>query len=124
NFCEIKNARIDDGAKVNHLTYIGDAHVGEKSNVGAGTITCNYDGANKHKTTIGKNVFVGSNSSLVAPVILGDGAYIGSGSVVTEDVPEDALAIGRARQANKPGLAARLRARIAAMKAARQEAKS
>ncbi|MEL6921924.1 MAG: DapH/DapD/GlmU-related protein, partial [Pseudomonadota bacterium] len=116
NFCEVKNAHVGAGAKVNHLTYIGDADVGAGSNIGAGTITCNYDGANKHRTIIGDNVFVGSNSSLVAPVTLGDGAYVGSGSVVTEDVPADAFAIGRARQVNKDGLAKRLRAKITALK--------
>ncbi len=105
NFCEIKNAVIDDGAKVNHLTYIGDAHVGAKTNVGAGTITCNYDGVHKHHTEIGANAFIGSNTALVAPVTVGDGAYIASGSVITDDVAAGALALGRARQVVKPGWA-------------------
>ncbi|WP_334192565.1 bifunctional UDP-N-acetylglucosamine diphosphorylase/glucosamine-1-phosphate N-acetyltransferase GlmU [Pararhodobacter sp.] len=118
NFVEIKNANIDEGAKVNHLTYIGDADVGEGSNIGAGTVTCNYDGVFKHRTTIGKNVFVGSDTMLVAPVRLGDGAMTGSGSVITEDVPAGALALGRARQENKPGLATRLMERLKAKKAA------
>jgi bifunctional UDP-N-acetylglucosamine pyrophosphorylase/glucosamine-1-phosphate N-acetyltransferase len=113
NFVEIKNASIDAGAKVNHLTYIGDAHVGAGSNIGAGTITCNNDGYGKYHTEIGANVFVGSDSALVAPVTIGDGAYIGSGSVITEDVPADALAIARGRQVVKPGWAAALRAKRA-----------
>jgi bifunctional UDP-N-acetylglucosamine pyrophosphorylase/glucosamine-1-phosphate N-acetyltransferase len=110
NFVEIKNAVLEDGAKVNHLTYIGDARVGEKANVGAGTITCNYDGYNKHHTDIGAGAFIGSNSSLVAPVKIGDGAYVGSGSVVTKDVSPDALAVARGRQEERPGWAARYRA--------------
>lgn len=108
NFVEIKNAQIDEGAKVNHLTYIGDAHVGEKTNIGAGTITCNYDGVFKHRTEIGKRVFIGSNTMLVAPVTVGDEAMTASGAVVTKDVPEGALAIARADQVNKPGLARKL----------------
>ncbi|RFC65167.1 bifunctional UDP-N-acetylglucosamine diphosphorylase/glucosamine-1-phosphate N-acetyltransferase GlmU [Fulvimarina endophytica] len=103
NFCEVKQATIAAGAKVNHLSYIGDATVGADANIGAGTITCNYDGALKHLTEIGENTFIGSNSSLVAPVKIGAGAYVGSGSVVTEDVEADALAIARGRQVNKPG---------------------
>jgi bifunctional UDP-N-acetylglucosamine pyrophosphorylase/glucosamine-1-phosphate N-acetyltransferase len=110
NFVEVKEAVIEAGAKANHLTYIGDARVGAGANVGAGTITCNYDGAAKHRTDIGKGAFIGSNSSLVAPVSIGDGAYIGSGSVITADVPADALAVGRGRQAVKEGWAARIRA--------------
>jgi bifunctional UDP-N-acetylglucosamine pyrophosphorylase/glucosamine-1-phosphate N-acetyltransferase len=109
NFVEIKEATIEAGAKANHLAYIGDARVGEGANVGAGTITCNYDGAAKHRTDIGKAAFIGSNSALVAPVKIGDGAYVGSGSVITNDVPADALAIGRGRQVNKEDGAARLR---------------
>ncbi|MFK7792545.1 MAG: bifunctional UDP-N-acetylglucosamine diphosphorylase/glucosamine-1-phosphate N-acetyltransferase GlmU [Devosiaceae bacterium] len=105
NFCEVKKAQIAAGAKVNHLTYIGDASVGEGANIGAGTITCNYDGVNKHKTTIGKGAFIGSNSSLVAPVTVEDGAYVGSGSVITKNVPSGDLAVGRARQMNLPGRA-------------------
>ncbi|MDR3472664.1 MAG: bifunctional UDP-N-acetylglucosamine diphosphorylase/glucosamine-1-phosphate N-acetyltransferase GlmU [Devosia sp.] len=109
NFVEIKKAEIGKGAKINHLTYIGDATVGAGTNVGAGTITCNYDGINKHRTVIGENAFIGSNSSLVAPVTISDGAYIASGSVITEDVEVDALAFGRARQVNKPGYAKTVR---------------
>ena len=110
NFVEVKKATIEAGAKANHLTYIGDARVGAGANVGAGTITCNYDGTHKYHTDIGAGAFIGSNSSLVAPVKIGDGAYIGSGSVVTKDVPADALAIERSQQVNKEGWAARLRA--------------
>ncbi|WEJ11556.1 bifunctional UDP-N-acetylglucosamine diphosphorylase/glucosamine-1-phosphate N-acetyltransferase GlmU [Sinorhizobium prairiense] len=124
NFCEVKNAEIGAGAKVNHLTYIGDAFVGAGSNIGAGTITCNYDGVNKHVTRIGANAFIGSNSSLVAPVSIGDGALVASGSVITEDVPEDAVAFGRARQDIKPGRAPVLRERYEAEKAARKRAKA
>ncbi|WP_379072770.1 bifunctional UDP-N-acetylglucosamine diphosphorylase/glucosamine-1-phosphate N-acetyltransferase GlmU [Mesorhizobium sp. UC22_110] len=113
NFVEVKNARIEAGAKVNHLTYIGDARVGAGANIGAGTITCNYDGYSKFFTDIGAGAFVGSNSSLVAPIKLGDGAYIASGSVITEDVPEDALAFGRARQKTLPGKGKELRERRA-----------
>jgi bifunctional UDP-N-acetylglucosamine pyrophosphorylase/glucosamine-1-phosphate N-acetyltransferase len=109
NFVEVKAATIEKGAKANHLAYIGDARVGEGANVGAGTITCNYDGAAKHHTDIGKGAFIGSNSALVAPVRIGDGAYVGSGSVITQDVPADALALGRGRQIVKDGWAARLR---------------
>src|SRR5262249_43280115 len=109
NFVEVKAAVIETGAKANHLAYIGDARVGEGANIGAGTITCNYDGPAKHQTDIGKDAFIGSNSALVAPVSVGDRAYVGSGSVITHSVPADALAIGRARQVNKEGRAARLR---------------
>jgi bifunctional UDP-N-acetylglucosamine pyrophosphorylase / glucosamine-1-phosphate N-acetyltransferase len=109
NFVEIKAAVIEAGAKANHLAYIGDAFVGANANVGAGTITCNYDGTDKHQTRIGKGAFIGSNSALVAPVEIGDGAYVGSGSVVTDNVPADALALGRARQVVKEGWASRLR---------------
>lgn len=109
NFVETKAAQIDAGAKVNHLTYIGDAHIGAGANIGAGTITCNYDGFGKHKTQIGEGAFVGSNSSLVAPVKIGAGAYIGSGSVITKDVPDDALALERSPQTAKEGWAKRFR---------------
>jgi bifunctional UDP-N-acetylglucosamine pyrophosphorylase/glucosamine-1-phosphate N-acetyltransferase len=109
NFVEIKAATLETGAKVNHLSYVGDAHVGANANLGAGTITCNYDGFSKHKTTIGKGAFVGSNSSLVAPVTIGNGAYIGSGSVITKDVPDDALAVERSQQTIREGGAARYR---------------
>jgi bifunctional UDP-N-acetylglucosamine pyrophosphorylase/glucosamine-1-phosphate N-acetyltransferase len=109
NFVEIKKAVIGDGAKVSHLTYIGDAEVGADANIGAGTITCNYDGYGKHKTIIGKGAFIGSNSALVAPVTIGDGAYVGSGSVVTKDVEPGDLAVARSRQTAIKGWAARFR---------------
>lgn len=108
NFVEIKNAVLDAGAKVNHLSYIGDADLGAACNVGAGTVTCNYDGVMKHRTRIGAGAFIGSGTMLVAPVEVGDGALVGSGSVITQDVPADALAIGRTRQVNKPGFARKL----------------
>jgi bifunctional UDP-N-acetylglucosamine pyrophosphorylase/glucosamine-1-phosphate N-acetyltransferase len=110
NFVELKAAQLGAGAKANHLTYLGDVEVGEATNIGAGTITCNYDGVAKHRTTIGARVFVGSDTALVAPVSVGDGAMIAAGSVITEDVPADALAIARGRQAVKPGYAASFRA--------------
>ena len=109
NFVEVKESKIEAGAKANHLTYIGDTRVGEGANIGAGTITCNYDGVAKHRTDIGKGAFIGSNSALVAPVKIGDGAYIGTGTVVTKDVPAGALAIARAKQTVKEGWAKRLR---------------
>ncbi len=109
NFVETKAATLEAGVKVNHLSYIGDAHVGANANIGAGTITCNYDGFGKHRTTIGAGAFVGTNSSLVAPVKIGEGAYIGSGSVITKDVPDDALAVERSPQTNREGGAARYR---------------
>jgi bifunctional UDP-N-acetylglucosamine pyrophosphorylase / glucosamine-1-phosphate N-acetyltransferase len=109
NFVETKAATLEAGAKANHLSYIGDAHVGANANIGAGTITCNYDGFDKHRTTIGAGAFVGSNSSLVAPVKIGDRAYVGSGSVITKDVPDDALAVERSPQTNREGGAARYR---------------
>jgi len=109
NFVETKAATIEAGAKVNHLSYVGDAHVGANANLGAGTITCNYDGFFKHKTTIGEGAFVGTNSSLVAPVKIGNGAYIGSGSVITKDVPDDAMAVERSPQNNREGGAKRYR---------------
>jgi bifunctional UDP-N-acetylglucosamine pyrophosphorylase/glucosamine-1-phosphate N-acetyltransferase len=110
NFVEVKEAQIEAGAKANHLSYIGDARVGAGANIGAGTITCNYDGTAKHRTDIGRAAFIGSNSALVAPVTIGDGAYVGSGSVITRDVPADALALGRGQQTVKEGWAKRLRA--------------
>jgi bifunctional UDP-N-acetylglucosamine pyrophosphorylase/glucosamine-1-phosphate N-acetyltransferase len=119
NFVETKAAILEAGVKVNHLTYIGDAHIGANSNIGAGTITCNYDGFNKHKTQIGEGAFVGSNSSLVAPVKIGNGAYIGSGSVITKDVADDALAIGRGQQTAREGWAIKFREMKAAAKARR-----
>lgn len=117
NFVEIKNANIDVGAKVNHLSYVGDASVGTGSNIGAGTITCNYDGVMKHHTEIGRNVFVGSNSMLVAPVSIGDDSMTATGSVITRDVPSGAMSIARARQENKPGMAVKLFERLRAIKA-------
>ena len=121
NFVEIKQARIGAGAKVNHLTYIGDAIVGAAANIGAGTITCNYDGFNKHLTQIGAGAFIGSNSALVAPVKIGDGALIAAGSVITQGVPDDAIGFARARQANKPGMASVLNARNKAIKDAKKK---
>jgi bifunctional UDP-N-acetylglucosamine pyrophosphorylase/glucosamine-1-phosphate N-acetyltransferase len=109
NFVEIKAAVLEAGAKVNHLTYVGDAHIGANANIGAGTITCNYDGFNKYRTEIGEGAFVGSNSSLVAPLKIGAGAYVGSGSVVTKNVPDDALAVGRGQQTVREGWAKRFR---------------
>ena len=120
NFVETKNAILGAGAKVSHLTYLGDADIGADANIGAGTITCNYDGFLKYRTTIGAGAFIGSNSALVAPVTIGEGAYIGSGSVITGDVPADALAVGRGRQVVKPGWAVPFRARMAAEKARKQ----
>ena len=119
NFVEIKNVQLGAGVKVNHLTYLGDATVGADANIGAGTITCNYDGFAKHRTVIGEGAFVGTNSSLVAPVTIGANAYIGSGSVITDDVPADALALGRGRQAVKEGWAADFRKKASAAKAAK-----
>ena len=119
NFVEIKNAILDEGVKVGHLTYIGDAHIGEFTNIGAGSVTCNYDGVLKHRTTIGKRAFIGSNTMLVAPVSIGDNALTASGSVITEDVPPEALAIARARQVNKLGLATKFIDRLKAIKAAK-----
>jgi bifunctional UDP-N-acetylglucosamine pyrophosphorylase/glucosamine-1-phosphate N-acetyltransferase len=109
NFVETKQATLHPGAKANHLSYLGDAEVGEDSNIGAGLITCNYDGFNKHKTTIGRNVFVGSDCQLVAPVTLGDGAIIGAGSTITRDVPPGALALSRAPMVVKEDAAESLR---------------
>jgi bifunctional UDP-N-acetylglucosamine pyrophosphorylase/glucosamine-1-phosphate N-acetyltransferase len=117
NFVEIKNANVAPGAKVNHLSYIGDADIGANANIGAGTITCNYDGFLKYRTTIGQNAFIGSNSSLVAPVTIGQGAYVGSGSVITKDVAPDALAVARGRQMEKAGWAVSFRMAQAAKKA-------
>jgi len=121
NFVEAKKAVLGEGAKAMHLTYLGDARVGSETNIGAGTITCNYDGVQKHPTTIGRRVFIGSDSALVAPLRIGDGAYVGAGSVITENVPADALALARGRQVNKPGWAA---ARRRALAAAGKPAKS
>jgi len=114
NFVEMKKSTLGEGSKAMHLTYLGDAKIGSKANIGAGTITCNYDGFHKYPTTIGNKVFIGSDSALVAPVRIGDGAYVAAGSTVTDNVPPDALAIARGRQANKPGWAAKKRRELAA----------
>lgn len=119
NFVEIKNAILDEGVKVGHLTYIGDADIGEFTNIGAGTVTCNYDGVMKHRTKIGKRAFIGSDTMLVAPVTVGDDALTASGSVITDNVPAEAVALGRAKQVNKPGLATALMTRLKAIKAAK-----
>ena len=116
NFVEVKNARLAAGAKASHLTYLGDAESGEGANIGAGTITCNYDGFLKHRTTVGAGAFIGSNTALVAPVSIGAGASVGAGAVITEDVPQEALALTRAPQTTKAGGAARLRRRLAHLK--------
>jgi bifunctional UDP-N-acetylglucosamine pyrophosphorylase/glucosamine-1-phosphate N-acetyltransferase len=118
NFVETKATRMRRGAKANHLSYLGDGDVGENTNIGAGTIFCNYDGYAKHKTTIGRDVFIGSDSQLIAPVNVGDGAYVATASSITDDVPADALAIGRVRQSTKPGYAPPLKARLKAAAAA------
>lgn len=120
NFVEMKKAILGKGAKANHLTYLGDAEVGEGANIGAGTITCNYDGVMKHHTHIGANAFIGSNTMLVAPVHIGDGAMTGSGSVITSDVEADALALARAHQVEKPGMARKLLEMLKAKKAKQQ----
>ena len=117
NFVEMKKTSLGAGSKVNHLSYIGDADIGHQVNIGAGTITCNYDGYFKHKTTIGDGAFVGTNSSLVAPLTIGKGAFLGSGGVVTENVPDGALALGRARQVNKEGWGDRFNKTMSAKKA-------
>jgi bifunctional UDP-N-acetylglucosamine pyrophosphorylase/glucosamine-1-phosphate N-acetyltransferase len=114
NFVELKKTVVGEGTKAGHLTYLGDTRIGAKSNIGAGTITCNYDGFHKHPTTIGNRVFIGSDSALVAPVRVGDGAYVAAGSTITENVPAEALGIARGRQANKPGWAAKKRRELAA----------
>jgi bifunctional UDP-N-acetylglucosamine pyrophosphorylase/glucosamine-1-phosphate N-acetyltransferase len=112
NFSETKKTTLGEGSKVNHLAYVGDGIIGKDVNIGAGTIFCNYDGERKHTTVIGDDVFIGSGSQLVAPIKVGRGAYIASGTTVTHDVPEDSLAVGRAKQENKKGYAARLRAKL------------
>lgn len=117
NFVEVKAAQVHEGAKLNHLSYIGDAEIGARANIGAGTITCNYDGVFKHRTVIGEGAFIGSNTALVAPVEVGAGAMTASGSVVTQDVPDGALALGRSKQVNKDGFAHRLMAKLRAAKA-------
>jgi bifunctional UDP-N-acetylglucosamine pyrophosphorylase/glucosamine-1-phosphate N-acetyltransferase len=114
NFVEVKNSTVGEGTKAMHLTYLGDAKIGAKTNIGAGTITCNYDGFHKHPTTIGNRVFIGSDSALVAPVRVGDNAYVAAGSTITENIPADALGIARGRQVNKPRWAAKKRRELAA----------
>ena len=116
NFVEIKNSVLAEGVKVGHLTYLGDAEVGERTNIGAGTVTCNYDGVGKHRTVIGAEAFIGSDTMLVAPVKVGNRAMTGSGSVITEDLPDEALGLGRARQVTKPGLATRIMQALRAAK--------
>lgn len=118
NFVEVKNSVLDEGVKVGHLTYLGDAHIGERANIGAGTVTCNYDGVGKHRTEIGADAFIGSDTMLVAPVRVGARAMTGSGSVITEDVPDDALGLGRARQVTKAGLGTRI---MQALRAAKEK---
>jgi bifunctional UDP-N-acetylglucosamine pyrophosphorylase/glucosamine-1-phosphate N-acetyltransferase len=113
NFVELKNTLMEAGAKANHLSYLGDSTIGGGSNIGAGTVTCNYDGVNKHPTHIGEDVFVGSNSTLIAPVRIERAAYIAAGSVITDNVEEEALAIGRGRQVNKPGWVKKRRQKMA-----------
>ncbi len=124
NFVEVKNAILGSGAKANHLSYIGDADIGEATNIGAGTITCNYDGVNKHRTTIGARAFIGSDTMLVAPVRVGNDAVTGSGSVITQDVPDGALALERSAQVTKPGAALRLFELLKAKKAKREQGTS
>ncbi len=121
NFCEVKNTQVGEGAKINHLSYVGDATIGDDANIGAGTITCNYDGVFKHHTEIGARAFIGSNTALVAPVRVGDDAMTGSGSIITKDIPDEALGLGRARQENKQGLALRLMNKLKAAKAAKKK---
>ena len=118
NFVEVKNVAMGEGAKANHLSYLGDGSVGARANIGAGTIFCNYDGFFKHKTEVGEEAFVGSNSALVAPVKIGAGAYIGSGSVITKDVAAGALALERSPQDERPGWAQKFRSMMARRKAA------
>jgi bifunctional UDP-N-acetylglucosamine pyrophosphorylase/glucosamine-1-phosphate N-acetyltransferase len=120
NFVEVKNSTVGQGTKANHLSYLGDAIVGPGANIGAGTITCNYDGFDKHRTEIGGGAFIGSNTALVAPVKVGHGAYVGAGSTIAKDVAPDALAVVRAEQAEKPGWAAKFRGRKKAEKAAKE----
>jgi bifunctional UDP-N-acetylglucosamine pyrophosphorylase/glucosamine-1-phosphate N-acetyltransferase len=124
NFVETKKTRVRRGAKANHLAYLGDGDIGERANVGAGTIFCNYDGYQKHQTTIGPGAFIGSDSQLVAPVTVGKDAYVASGSSITEDVPDGALAIARARQVIKPDYAAPLKSRLEAAARAAKAKKS
>jgi bifunctional UDP-N-acetylglucosamine pyrophosphorylase / glucosamine-1-phosphate N-acetyltransferase len=124
NFVEVKKSVVGEGTKAMHLTYLGDAKLGTKTNIGAGTITCNYDGFRKNPTIIGNKVFIGSDSALVAPVKIGDGAYVGAGSTITENVPADALGIARGRQVTKPGWAAKKRRELAAAEKPAKKKKS
>ena len=124
NFVELKKSVVGEGSKVPHLSYVGDTKIGSKTNIGAGTITCNYDGFHKYPTIIGNKVFVGSDSALVAPLRIGDGAYVGAGSTITENVPADALGIARGRQVNKPGWASKKRRELAAMSVTSKKKKS
>jgi len=121
NFVEVKNTQIGEGAKVPHLSYVGDADIGAGANLGAGTITCNYDGVMKHRTVVGARAFIGSNTMLVAPVNVGEEALTASGSVITQDVPAGALAVARGKQVNKPGLARKLMERLRAIKAGKEQ---
>jgi bifunctional UDP-N-acetylglucosamine pyrophosphorylase/glucosamine-1-phosphate N-acetyltransferase len=123
NFVELKKSTLGEGTKANHLTYLGDARIGSKSNIGAGTITCNYDGFHKYPTTIGNKVFIGSDTALVAPVRVGNGAYVAAGSTITENVPGDALAIARGRQVNKKGWASKKRRELAAAEHRKKKAR-
>jgi len=123
NFVELKKSTIGEGTKAMHLSYLGDAKIGTKSNIGAGTITCNYDGFHKYPTSVGNKVFIGSDTALVAPVRVGDGAYIAAGSTITENVPSDGLGIARGRQVNKPGWAAKKRRELAAAQQPKKSAK-
>jgi bifunctional UDP-N-acetylglucosamine pyrophosphorylase/glucosamine-1-phosphate N-acetyltransferase len=123
NFVELKKSTIGEGTKAMHLSYLGDSKIGKKSNIGAGTITCNYDGFHKYPTTIGNKVFIGSDTALVAPVRVGDGAYVAAGSTITENVPADGLGIARGRQSNKPGWAARKRRELAAAEKPKRKTK-
>jgi len=124
NFVEVKKSVLGEGVKSMHLTYLGDARIGSGTNIGAGTITCNYDGVNKNPTTIGKRVFIGSDTALVAPVRVGDGAYVGAGSVITKNVPPDALGLARGQQVNKLGWSAARRREMAAAAKSRSRKKS
>ena len=121
NFVELKNTTMSPGAKANHLAYVGDSEVGEKANIGAGTITCNYDGFEKHRTVIGEGAFIGSNSAIVAPVRIGDGAIVGAGSTVSRDVPKDALSVERSKQIDLAGRAKAFREGKAVAKAAKKK---
>jgi bifunctional UDP-N-acetylglucosamine pyrophosphorylase/glucosamine-1-phosphate N-acetyltransferase len=124
NFVELKKSTVGEGTKAMHLTYLGDAKIGAKTNIGAGTITCNYDGFHKYPTTIGNKVFIGTNSALVAPVRVGDGAYVAAGSTITDNVPSDGLAIARGRQENKPGWASKKRRELAAAEKPKKPARA